>query len=51
MNDVEVEYKPVGSNTYIKAPLSTLLMDIEKANGGSKQISITDDTYDVLMNL
>lgn len=51
LNDVEVEYKPVGSNAYIKAPLSKLLADIEKANGGSKQISITDDTYDVLMNL
>ena len=51
LNDVEVEYKPVGSNTYIKAPLSKLFADIEKANGGSKQISITDDTYDVLMNL
>lgn len=51
LNDVEVEYKPVGSNVYIKAPLSKLFADIEKANGGSKQISITDDTYDVLMNL
>lgn len=49
--DVEVEYKPIGSNNYIKAPLSKLFEDIEKANGGSKQISITDETYDVLMNL
>lgn len=51
LNDVEVEYKPIGSNNYIKAPLSKLFEDIEKANGGSKQIVITDDTYDVLMNL
>ena len=51
LNDIEVEYKPVGSNTYIKAPLSKFFADIEKANGGSKQISITDNTYDVLMNL
>ena len=51
LNDVEVEYKPIGSNTYIKAPLSKLFADIEKANNGSKQISITDETYDVLMNL
>lgn len=51
LNDIEVEYKPIGSNAYIKAPLSQLFADIEKANGGSKQISITDDTYDVLMNL
>lgn len=51
LNDVEVEYKPVGSDTYIKAPLSQLFSDVEKVNGSSKQISITDETYDVLTNL
>lgn len=51
LNDVEVEYRPIGSDTYIKAPLSQLFADIEKANGGSKQITITDETYDVLTNL
>lgn len=51
LNDVEVEYRPVGSDKYIKAPLSKLMADIEQANGGSKQISITDETYDVLLGL
>lgn len=51
LNDIEVEYKPVGSDQYIKAPLSKLFADIEAANGGNKQISITDETYDVLTNL
>lgn len=51
LNDVEVEYRPIGSDTYIKAPLSQLFADIEKANGGNKQITITDETYDVLTNL
>lgn len=51
INDVEVEYKPIGSNVYIKAPISKLFADIEKANGNSKQISITDETYDVLLRL
>lgn len=51
LNDVEVEYKPVGSDVYIKAPLSKLFADIENANGSSKQISIKDNTYDILMDL
>lgn len=51
LKDVEVEYRPVGSDKYIKAPLSTLFKDIESANGGSKQLSITDETYDVLLGL
>lgn len=51
LNDVEVEYRPVGSDTYIKAPLSQLFADIENANGGNKQITITDETYDVLTSL
>lgn len=51
LKDVEVEYKPIGENKIIKAPLSQLFADIEKANGGNKQIVITDNTYDVLTNL
>lgn len=51
LNDVEVEYRPVGSDTMIKAPLSQLFADIERANGSSKQITITDETYDVLLKL
>lgn len=51
LKDIEVEYRPVGSDKYIKAPLSQLFQDIEAANGQSKQISITDETYDVLTNL
>ena len=51
LNDIEVEYRPVGSDKYIKAPLSKLFQDIEAANGQNKQISITDETYDVLTNL
>lgn len=51
LNDIEVEYRPAGESKYIKAPLSQLFHDIEVANGQSKQISITDETYDVLTNL
>lgn len=51
LNDVEVEYKPIRSSDYIKAPLSKLFEDIEKANGQSKSIIIKDETYDVLLNL
>ena len=51
LNDIEVEYKPVGSNQTIKASLSKMFKDIEEANKGSKQIVINDKTYDVLMNL
>ena len=51
LKDTIVEYKPIGSNKTIKAPLSQLFADIEKANGQSQQIVITDDTYDVLTNL
>lgn len=51
LNDVEVEYKLPGEDKYIKASLKQLFADIEKANGGSKQITITDETYDVITNL
>ena len=51
LNDVEVEYKPIGASTPIKAPLSQLLKDIEAANGQSKNIIIYDSTYDILTNL
>ena len=51
LNNVEVEYKLPGEDKYIKASLKQLFADIEKANGGSKQITITDETYDVITNL
>ena len=51
LNDIEVEYKPIGASKPIKAPLSQLFKDIENANGSSKNITIYDSTYDVLTRL
>jgi hypothetical protein len=51
LEDIEVEYKSIGDNKYKKAPLSQLFKEIEAANGQSKQISITDNTYDVITSL
>lgn len=51
LEDIQVEYKSIGDNKYKKAPLSQLFKEIEAANGQSKQISITDNTYDVITNL
>lgn len=48
---IEVSYKPAGGDKYITSTLDQLLKDIEAANGSSKQISINDDTYDVIQKL
>lgn len=51
LKDVEVEYRPIGSSTYIKAPLSQLLDEMRQSSGQSQMITINDNTYDVLMSL
>lgn len=51
LNDTQVTYKLPGDDKPITASLQQLFADIEKANGGSKQITITDDTYDVITRL